>query len=123
VGRTNNDLEGFFRGVKHDERRRSGRKVLTQDFEHLPPGAALARNLRHEDYVALLCGSIKNLPRAFAQLDAKVRHEKLAGQLTHPSRREPPPALVSASLPRADKRLVRSERLRERILAAAPDLD
>jgi hypothetical protein len=43
VARTNNDLEGFFRGLKHDERRRSGRKVLTQDFEHLPPDAALAR--------------------------------------------------------------------------------
>ena len=41
VARTNNDLEGFFRYLKHDERRRSGRKVLTQDFEHLPPEAAL----------------------------------------------------------------------------------
>jgi hypothetical protein len=119
VERTNNELEGFFRGVKHDERRRSGRKVLTQDFEHLPPAATLARNLRHEDYVALLCGSIENLPRAFAQLDAKARRDKLAGEPTRPSRPESPPALASASLPRADKRLVRSEQMRQRILAAA----
>ena len=119
VERTNNDLEGFFRDVKHDERRRSGRKVLTQDFEHLPPAAALARNLRHDDYVALLCGSLENLPSAFAQLDAKARREKLAGEPTPPSGLARSPALASASLPRADKRLVRSDKMRQRILAAA----
>lgn len=36
VERTNNILDGFFHGMKHDERRRRGRKILTQDFEHLP---------------------------------------------------------------------------------------
>lgn len=119
VERTNNVLEGFFHGVKHDERRRSGRKVLTQDFEHLPPGAVLARNLRHADYVALVCGRIEQLPRAFAALDAKARGERLAGTSPALLRRPPPVTIASASLPRVDKRLVRGESMRQRILAAA----
>ena len=41
VGRTNNLHEGFFRGGKQGERRRSGRKKLTQDLEQLPADAAL----------------------------------------------------------------------------------
>jgi len=50
VDRTNNSLESFFRGMKHGERRRSGRKNLTQDFESLPTEAALAYNLNCPDY-------------------------------------------------------------------------
>jgi hypothetical protein len=37
VDRTNNVLEGLFHVIKHGERRRSGRKVLSQDFDQLPP--------------------------------------------------------------------------------------
>ena len=37
VARTNNDLESVFHSLKHGERRRSGRKTLTHDFEVLPP--------------------------------------------------------------------------------------
>src|SRR5256885_12413034 len=33
VARTNNGLESLFHTIKHGERRRSGRKILTQDFE------------------------------------------------------------------------------------------
>src|SRR2546430_11475849 len=54
VARTNNELESLFHAMKHGERRRSGRKILTQDFEALPPAAALAQNLRHADYVHLV---------------------------------------------------------------------
>ncbi len=43
VARTNNGLESLFHTIKHGERRRSGRKILTQDFEVLPPAAALSR--------------------------------------------------------------------------------
>src|SRR5256884_1775609 len=70
VARTNNGLESLFHTIKHGERRRSGRKILTQDFEILPPAAALATNLHHADYVSLLCGSLDRLPEAFAALDA-----------------------------------------------------
>ncbi|MFV1959905.1 MAG: hypothetical protein ACC662_10905, partial [Planctomycetota bacterium] len=73
VARTNNVEETYFRDMKHQERRRSGRKILTQDFERLPPAAALVPNLLKPDYVALLCGSLENLPTAFAELDAERR--------------------------------------------------
>ena len=52
--------------MKHAERRRSGRKVLTHDFESLPPAAALAYNLTRPDYVALVCGSLDALPARFS---------------------------------------------------------
>lgn len=111
VARTNNDLEGFFRRLKQDERRRSGRRTLTQDLEHLPPASALARNLTRPDYVEILCGSLADLPTAFARLDA-------AGLA-----RVGDPALdtetISRSLPIADRDLVRTDEMFLRINAAA----
>jgi hypothetical protein len=111
VARTNNDLEGFFRGLKHDERRRSGRRTLTQDLEHLPPAAALARNLTRPDYVEILCGSLDDLPAAFARLDA-------AG-LVRVRDSAPNTETVSRSLPSADRDLIRTDEMFARIYAAA----
>jgi hypothetical protein len=111
VARTNNDLEGFFRNLKHDERRRSGRRVLTQDLENLAPTAAIARNLARTDYVEILCGSLAQLPAAFARIDAAGLgrvHDDLADADT-----------VSRSLPLADRDLIRDNALGERIGAAA----
>lgn len=71
VCRTNNCLENFNGILKQNERRRSGRKVLSKDFEDLPEGAPLVKNLRHSDYIKLICGSLDNLPKAFANLDKK----------------------------------------------------
>ncbi len=78
VDRTNNILENFFRDMKHGERRRSGRKILTQDFEHLPPAAALICNLTCPDYVSIVCGTLDELSAAFAVLDAQ-RNERQLG--------------------------------------------
>jgi len=111
VPRTNNDLEGFFRDLKHDERRRSGRRILTQDLEHLPPAAALARNLKRPDYVEILCGSLADLPTAFAHLDA-------AG-LACTSDLAPDAETVSRSLPIPDRDLVRTDQMFLRINGAA----
>jgi hypothetical protein len=111
VARTNNDLEGFFRGLKHDERRRSGRRTLTQDLEHLPPAATLARNLTRPDYVQSLCGSLADLPAAFARLDAVG--------LVHVDDPASGTETVSRSLPLADRDLVRTEEMFARIDAAA----
>ncbi|MDN5849635.1 MAG: hypothetical protein L0H63_08325 [Nitrococcus sp.] len=41
VARTNALVETFFGKLKHGERRRSGRKNLGQDLDHLPAEAAL----------------------------------------------------------------------------------
>lgn len=119
VARTNNLLETFFHRMKRGERRRSGRKLLTQDFEHLPAEAALAYNLSRPDYVEIVCGSLEKLAGAFAEIDATKRAQVLA---TPPSERqatEKKPQADFASLPRADRRIVRAESLKERIEAAA----
>jgi hypothetical protein len=114
VARTNNGLESLFHTIKHGERRRSGRKILTQDFEVLPPAAALATNLHYADYVSLLCGSLDQLPEAFAQLDAPHRSRSIAvGAKQNNTTAE------GASLSTTDKRLVRRQIFEEYILQAA----
>lgn len=112
VDRTNNILESWFGSLKHGERRRSGRKILTQDFERLPPSAALAANLDCPDYVEILCGSLADLPTAFAKLDAVNRHKPAAAKQTSVD-------LETASLSTRDRRLVRIPALERRITAAA----
>ena len=119
VDRTNNYPEGFFRNLKHDERRRSGRKVLTQDFENLPPEAALVRNLLREDYVAIVCGNIDQLPRSFAQLDAEDRVKRLSNETPADVKPQRSIEIASASLPSSDKRLVRTVGMKQHLQAAA----
>jgi hypothetical protein len=121
VERTNNRLEELFGDLKHGERRRSGRKVLTQDLENLPPAAVFARNLCREDYVEILCGSLDRLAVAFAELDRQKHQRELATPASAKleTTQSAPYELASASLPRADQRLVRSGAMRKRILSAA----
>lgn len=76
VDRTNNALESFFHKMKHHERRRSGRKILTQDFENIPPAAALVMNFSRPDYIQITCGALDNLPLCFSRID-KEHKEKL----------------------------------------------
>ena len=110
MARTNNDLERFFRGLKQDERRRCGRRTLTQDLEHLPPAAALARNLTRPDYVETLCGSLADLPAAFAKLEPAAVARAGVSVDTE---------TVSRSLPIPDRDLVRTDEMTLRINAAA----
>jgi hypothetical protein len=120
VERTNNLLEGFYRAMKQGERRRSGRKTLADDFEHLPPEAALSRNLMREDYLDVVCGSIDELPHAFAELDAADRERACATSADSRTAATPEPTAPStASLPKPDRHIVRSDAATERILAAA----
>ena len=112
VERTNNILESWFGSLKHGERRRSGRKILTQDFERLSPSAALALNLDSLDYVDILCGSLGNLPTAFAKLDAANRHKPSPAKQTGAD-------AETASLSTRDRRLVRTPALERCITAAA----
>src|SRR5438046_3117395 len=114
VARTNNGLESLFHTIKHGERRRSGRKILTQEFEILPPAAALATNLHHADYVSLLCGSLDRLPEAFAALDAPHRSRSIAVGAKQSST-----TVETASLSTIDKRFVRRQIFEDYILDAA----
>lgn len=68
VERTNNVAEHFFARHKQQLRRRVGRAHLGRDLDDQPAEAALAANLRHPDYVRILCGSVDHLPESFAEL-------------------------------------------------------
>jgi hypothetical protein len=115
VDRTNNAIESQFHTLKHGERRRSGRKVLTQDFEKLQPAAVLAMNLRRSDYVAIVCGSLEHLPKAFARLDSQ-RRPCAKSPISMIDRTNDP---ETASLSSADRKLVRAEEMTDKIIEAA----
>ena len=122
VARTNALAENFFKMLKHDERRRSGRKNLGQDLEHLPAEAALVHNLEHDDYVNILCGSLDRLPKAFAELDRQERERALNGAPQEDQEQQNLQTILqiaSASLSPADRRVVRTEVMDRRIAAAA----
>jgi hypothetical protein len=121
MSRTNFLAENFFGTLKHDERRRSGRKNLTQDLEHLPAEAALVYNLEHADYVSLLCGSLDRLPEAFASLDQEQREQQLSGLPADDSQQDLERRLqiASASLSTADRRVIRTDAMNRRVAAAA----
>ena len=69
VDRTNNVIEQSFAVAKQGLRRRLGRTHLGRDLEDQPAQVALAANLKHPDYVQVVCGTLDQLPRAFAELD------------------------------------------------------
>ena len=69
VDRTNNVIEQSFAIAKQGLRRRLGRTHLGRDLEDQPAQVALAANLKHPDYVQVVCGTLDQLPRAFAELD------------------------------------------------------
>lgn len=120
VERTNNILEGFFKGMKHNERRRSGRKTLTHDFETLPPAAALVYNLNHPDYLSILCGSLECLPEAFAKFDFEKRQENLNHEQSIKGDIDPRITQTeTAALPAGDRRLIRSDEMKRRIVSAS----
>ncbi len=68
VERTNNVAEHFFGADKQKLRRRLGRANLGRDLEDQPAQAVLVSNLNHPDYVKITCGSLENLPAAFAEI-------------------------------------------------------
>jgi hypothetical protein len=121
VDRTNALAENFFKSLKHGERRRSGRKNLGQDLEHLLADALLVKNLEKDDYVRLICGSLDQLPIAFAVLDQLERKKKLNLELPQDEQADLRTILQlsSAALSPADRRIVRTEEMNLRIEALA----
>jgi hypothetical protein len=118
--RTNNILEGFFKGMKHNERRRSGRKILTHDFENLPPAAALVYNVNHPDYVSIVCGSLECLHEAFAKLDFEKRQKNLNHEQSIKCDSNPIITQTeTAARPAGDRRLIRSDEMKRRIVSAS----
>ena len=64
--RTKSVIEHVFATAKQGLFRRLGREMEDQTAQ-----AALAANLRHPDEVRILCGTLDQLPRAFAELDCQ----------------------------------------------------
>jgi hypothetical protein len=114
IERTNIDAEGFFNVYKQGERRRSGRKVLSQDLESTPPESALVKNIKDTSYIQILCGSIEKLPEAFAKLD-KEKESKSNRNILDKQKDK----IETASLSRSDKIFIRKIFLGEKILGAA----
>jgi hypothetical protein len=120
VARTNELLENYFKQIKHLERRRSGRKNLTQDLEHLPASAALVHNLKDAKYVSIVCGSLDNLANAFAQLDQEEQRRRQKGLPSTPTDNlERVLRISTSSLSTADRRIVRTDEMNQRIKKAA----
>ena len=74
VERTNNVAEHFSPSSKQRLRRRSGRAHLDRDMEDQPAQTALATNLLDPGYVRIACGTLDQLPDAFAELDRAGIH-------------------------------------------------
>ena len=70
VARTNNAAEHLFGGQKQQLRRRLGRAHLARDLQQQPAQALVVTNLRHPDYVRVVCGSLDHLPAALAAVAA-----------------------------------------------------
>lgn len=120
VSRTNFLLENRFKHIKHGERRRSGRRILTQDLEHLPAESALAYNLKQDDYVSIVCGSLDRLPEAFAQMDQEEEAQRLMGNAASDMDELGKVLQIStASISTPDRRVVRTKNMNDRIRAAA----
>jgi broad specificity phosphatase PhoE len=116
VSRTNEKIENFFGAIKHGERRRSGHKNLSHVLETMKPEAALARNLSKTDYVEIVCGSLENLPAAFRQLDEEDGAREDANiEIKENSEIEEILRLSSASLSNDDRKIVRCEKMNERV--------
>ena len=111
VARTNVMLERFFGDSKRRERRRSGRKNLAQDLEQMPAEALLALNLENQAYMDVVCeGKLENLATAFANLDEGDRSHSLPIRLqANQLESTRAPDIVSSSLPKVDRALVRTE--------------
>lgn len=119
VARTNVLLERLFGHSKRRERRRSGRKNLAQDLEQMPAEAFLALNLEKQDYLDIVCdGKIENLPAAFAALDADSRSQSLPVRLKTSLGKETVD-IVSSSLSRPDRDIVRTSEWQQRVRAEA----
>jgi len=103
VCRTNNCLESFNGQLKQEERKRSGRKVLAKDFEELPEGVPLIKNLRQSDYVEVLCESLENLPNAIANQDYNEQVEKHINQTQTVVTK----STETASLPKSERQFIR----------------
>ena len=111
--RTNVPIEHYIHEFKHGERRRSGRKNLAHDMEQIEGTALLVKNLKDQDYMNILCEG-HDLAHAFAKLDAEDRSRSIPVKDAEQKQKQQA-EVANASLPKADKNIVRLDAMRHRI--------
>jgi hypothetical protein len=81
----------------------------------------LVQNLKHDDYIDTLCGSLRNLARAFAEMDEDDRNKENKGAEDKKQKNDLRSTLQieSASLSTADRRIIRNAEMNRRVAAAA----
>ena len=91
-------------------------KILPMTLKIFPR----AYNLNRPDYVSIVCGSLECLHEAFAKLDSEKNKNNTKNEenikntaLPHVTQTE------TSSLPTENRRLVRTEHMKRRIVAAA----
>jgi hypothetical protein len=119
IERTNLPAEGLFSGYKRGIRRQTGKKILTQELESIPPESALVSNLKDPRYVQILCGSIEAFSALDREEDLRLAKLKLESDEQPRSPTENRPRIETASLSRSDKNFVRKPSLKTKILKAA----
>lgn len=94
-----------------------GRKILTQDFENIPPAATLVMNYTQPDYIKTTCSTLDNLPLCFSRIDREQREQLLY------TKRDPFKFSIldnsADQLSISDKMFVRKETVCDWICAAA----
>lgn len=79
----------------------------------------MAYNLEKQDYLDVVCdGSLENLPAVFATLDAADRSQALPVRMRSAVQKDDTD-IVSSSLPKSDRKLVRMPAWQERVQAEA----
>ena len=80
----------------------------------------MAYNLNDADYVSIVCGSLDKLPHAFVQLDQEEQRKRQEGLTsTGPEDLERVLQLSTSSLSTADRRIVRTDAMNQKIKKAA----
>lgn len=84
--RTNNDMERLFRDLKRCHRKKTGTSQMSRALRAMLADTPLVRNLKNEEYLAILLDGHSTLSERFADIDAKKVHEKLKQSSATPDR-------------------------------------
>jgi len=78
IPRTSGGNETLFGMVKTDLRKRLGKKDIGRELNNYGDYLCYVQNLKKDDYVSLICGTIEDLPRAFERLPTKMVKKEMA---------------------------------------------
>jgi hypothetical protein len=105
--RTNNCIETYFRGIKHNFRRRNGCADAGYSMDHVSAAICYVGNLKNKEYLDIVYGgSLDNLPKTFAHYYSQNPLSAVTGTVNKP---------IKGSLPAADKKLVRSKEFAQKV--------